>query len=159
MGIFRGGQPHKLTREERSRGGKKMTEKKRIALAFNRRKYCSEKCPFWDYCPFKYQSFSSNDGQCALKTLPLQLQHNIVKMLNERGMRDILKEIYSIEYAKKISNDRKRERLLKQGMELYKTLYGDKRQVDVKGDMNIDFEKLRQIYEEAKQSDNNGNKN
>ena len=156
MGKFRGGKAHKLTKEDRSKGGKRVTEKKRIANSLRRRKYCNEKCMFWKFCPFKYQSFSVNKGECFLKTLPLQMQHQLTKMLTEEGMRDILKEIYSVEYVKKITDNIHRERLLKHGIELYKTLYGNRQSINVDMKTDITAEKIREIYlEVTKEKDKN----
>lgn len=87
-----GGEAHKLTDEERSRGGKKG----KIAKSLAQRKYCRSSCPIYP-CPFVSMSEAFKDKEdrdkapCALKQLSYDIQRHTINLLKE-GREGAVKE-------------------------------------------------------------------
>jgi len=75
---------HKLTLEDRKKGGRS----KSIAKRLRDRKYCSSNCPLWDGCFLKsiaHQKEQRVNGKaiCLLKTSTLRSQDRVNRVLKE----------------------------------------------------------------------------
>jgi len=162
---YRGTNSHKLTDEDRKKGGKKKTPAKRIANRMNAIVNCSQKCPIWP-CSFQPASKKKFKGKCALKHMPPRVQKRTMDIMTKgsEGLKQHLTALVNdmMSDAELSGNFKDKFFMIKAGTELAKTFYGTK--LNVTGDMNVNanvsgtisIEEVRKAMEEEAKKEKNG---
>lgn len=120
---------HKLTKEENSKGGKTVTERKRISNSLKTRKRCSESCPLFP-CAVAHLSRQTG-GSCAFKMMPKELQERSLNLLlggKEGAVKEFVNTLNRIiTLSERRPNSVTEQRKVFHDMERFlKTVYGDK---------------------------------
>ena len=145
--------PHKFTKEESSKGGKKVTDIKRIKLQLAARKKCDKKCPLYP-CTVQRQSLELGN-KCAFKELPIEARQAEMNILfgGKEGLlkelRTLMKELLAGSKNDKIT--RKERRQLMSDIALYnKIVYGDKSTMVVDIPKKIEVEWMETLPKKKK---------
>jgi len=138
-------------------GGKKGGKNKSIWELVRLRRKCSKKCPIYDRCPFASASLEQPNKECLLRKWNKQYAKGLVNLISrqEQGMDNTITILMNMLYAEiltKYKTDIKQKRgLLNDLMNVKKAIYGDKRNINLKGDMNVNIENiLQKIRDEVK---------
>jgi len=138
MGEFKGKQ-HKLTKEEKSKGGKASTIAKKLA----HRKKCDETCPLFDRCPLA--SFGMRYNTCYLNKDNPTLRKNVLKLLNgdEEDFFDIMNNIVSdmlrIIITEDDGNIRTKKLVVDALRDFYNMKFGTKSKIEHSGKIDIEL--------------------
>jgi len=131
------GKEHKLTREDRSKGGKTVTKTKRLANSLKARKYCNKDCPLWP-CTFQPLSEKKYDGKCALKEMPARIQSRYIDLIS-KGKEGIKKHIVELLNDMWMESNnasfKDKYHLIRSANDFIKTFYGQK--LDMSGEIGI----------------------
>ena len=161
MDIYKYGKKTQFTKETAKIYGSKGGKVSNASLwnKVSKRKKCSKKCPIYDRCPFASASLSDKnpDKSCLLNKWNKQYAKGLVHMLegNEDGIDHTIQILMNMLYAEILTkykdNIKEKRGLLKDVLEVRKTIFGEKKSIKVKGDMNINMEEiLKKIKEEVK---------
>ena len=146
-------------REAGAKGGKTITEKRRLAQSLAKRKYCSTECRIFEKCPFKAIAFQDPDKICALKKLPDRVRRRFQRLFidGEEGLIDEIKELL-YEFSLEIDNEEDKkiklaylDRLLK----FYQIVYGAKMKLLPDSEVKVKV-KIEKISPEVSMNENKG---
>ncbi len=137
---------HKEAVRKGRAGGKKTSLLKKLA----RRTKCNERCPFWERCNMKYIAQTQYGGKCALKMMPKKVQQRTLKLISggEEGFNDFILELMSDVNNEAIMNKTSKERLIKLALDVKKSLYGEKKQIELNSDEAITINDIKKVLEE-----------
>jgi hypothetical protein len=114
------------------RSAKVMTERKAVANALRKRKWCEPKCRIYFSCPFVNVSRERFDGKCALKSQDSKLQGMIVDILmHDDKIIDSMRRIIADMSWETIGDFRKKAIVFDKLRDLYETIHGTKAKLEV----------------------------
>lgn len=152
MGIMLIPEVHKLTKEEKSKGGKKRTFKKKMI----NRKLCNTKCEIYYKCPVMAISQKKGIEEkhkpiCELKNMPMRMQERVINLLN-RGEDGLINEMKSIILEIGIYDTttlKGKEIYTNKLKDLYEIIFGKKSRMEMSGSINtgVSVDKIREIFE------------
>ena len=162
MHKLKSGAPaHKLTREDRVKGGQSKSAKKLLVKGLELRKYCNDSCPLYRDCWAKPLSFTEKYTQgtkrlCALKGFSSDKQRRTIDLyLNEeKGLHSIMKDLMIRLLNNTSFKDNKEMRLTLRDMKiLCDTFYGQKQRTQIKGELSLVDQFIRAVQENDEEED------
>ena len=154
-----GAPAHKLTQEDRSKGGKTRTLRRSMSDQLKVRKYCNETCPIFERCwarELVYLKAEYQEGTkylCALvKGFSRRLQDATINlfMKGEDGMKELMKGfLMRIITKSRLDNPAEMRLLIKDTGYIMDKLYGSKNRTEHTGSVNI----VQEFMEAVRESD------
>jgi hypothetical protein len=125
-----GDKKHKLTRSERSKGGKTVSPYRRLKLQLTNRVKCNEQCPLFP-CAFEPLSRIKYGNECALKRQPPEIMNRFYKLYS-CGEKEFIEEVNNalIRLSIKAGEDK----FINMAEKVHKMRFGDKNRTELTGD-------------------------
>ena len=122
-----------------AKGGKTVTEKRKLAQAIAKRKHCNMQCRIWDKCPLKHIASNTEGKPCLVNKLPARVKRRFVHLFLE-GEEGVINEIKETLYdlsSRTNNNVELQIAYLDRLLKFYKTVYGAKTKLLADSDIKV----------------------